>query len=82
MLSKLTKFPLPEITEVTKTTRKIGLGVMGFADMLIQLGIPYDSEQGLVVAEEIAHFISEEADKASRASPRKGSFSCLPRKHL
>jgi ribonucleoside-diphosphate reductase alpha chain len=58
-------FPLPEIAEMTKTTRKIGLGVMGFADMLIQLGIPYDSEQGLAAAEEIAHFISAEADKAS-----------------
>jgi ribonucleoside-diphosphate reductase alpha chain len=62
---EVNQFPLPEITEMTKTTRKIGLGVMGFADMLIQLGIPYDSEQGLLVAEEIAHFISEEADKAS-----------------
>jgi len=62
---EVNQFPLPEIAEMTKTTRKIGLGVMGFADMLIQLGIPYDSEQGLVVAEEIARFISEEADKAS-----------------
>jgi ribonucleoside-diphosphate reductase alpha chain len=62
---EVNQFPLPEIAEMTKTTRKIGLGVMGFADMLIQLGIPYDSEQGLAVAEEIAHFISEEADKAS-----------------
>ncbi len=62
---EVNQFPLAEIAEMTKTTRKIGLGVMGFADMLIQLGIPYDSEQGLVVAEEIAHFISEEADKAS-----------------
>jgi ribonucleoside-diphosphate reductase alpha chain len=62
---EVNQFPLPEIEEMTKTTRKIGLGVMGFADMLIQLGIPYDSEQGLVVAEEIAHFISAEADKAS-----------------
>jgi len=62
---EVNQFPLPEITEMTKNTRKIGLGVMGFADMLIELGIPYDSEQGLVVAEEIAHFISEEADKAS-----------------
>ena len=59
------QFPLPEIAERTRTTRKIGLGVMGFADMLIQLGVPYNSEQGLAVAEEIAHFISEEADKAS-----------------
>jgi ribonucleoside-diphosphate reductase alpha chain len=62
---EVNQFPLPEITEMTKTTRKIGLGVMGFADMLIQLGIPYNSEQGLIVAEEIAHSISEEADKAS-----------------
>jgi ribonucleoside-diphosphate reductase alpha chain len=62
---EVNQFPLPEIEEMTKTTRKIGLGVMGFADMLIQLGISYDSEQGLVVAEEIAHFISAEADKAS-----------------
>ena len=62
---EVNQFPLPEIAEMTKTTRKIGLGVMGFADMLIQLGIPYDTEQGLAVAEEIAHFISAEADKAS-----------------
>jgi len=62
---EVNQFPLPEIAEMTKTTRKIGLGVMGFADMLIQLGIPYDSEQGLVIAQEIAHSISEEADKAS-----------------
>jgi len=62
---EVNQFPLSEITEKTKTTRKIGLGVMGFADMLIQLGIPYDSEKGLAMAEEIAHFISEEADKAS-----------------
>lgn len=62
---EVNQFPLPEIAKMTKTTRKIGLGVMGFADMLIRLGIPYDSEQGLVMAEESAHFISEEADKAS-----------------
>jgi ribonucleoside-diphosphate reductase alpha chain len=62
---EVNQFPLPEITEMTKNTRKIGLGVMGFADMLIQLGNPYDTEKGLVLAEEIAHFISEEADRAS-----------------
>lgn len=62
---EINQFPLPEIEKMTKATRKIGLGVMGFADMLIQLGVPYDSEQGLATAEEIAHFISGEADKAS-----------------
>ncbi len=62
---EVNQFPLPEIEKITKITRKIGLGVMGFADMLIRLGIPYDSEPGLTTAEEVAHFISAEADKAS-----------------
>ena len=59
------QFPLPQITDKTKSTRKIGLGIMGFADMLIQIGIPYNSEEGLAVAEEVVRFISEEADKSS-----------------
>jgi len=59
------KFPLPQIEKMTKTTRKIGLGVMGFADMLIQLRIPYNSEEGLKVASEVMRFISQEALKAS-----------------
>jgi len=59
------KFPLPQIEEMTKKTRKIGLGVMGFADMLIQLGIPYDSEEALRVASDVMHAINEEAYQAS-----------------
>ena len=59
------KFPLSKIEEMTKRTRKIGLGVMGFADLLIMLGIPYDSEKALDKAKDIMRFISEKATKAS-----------------
>jgi len=59
------KFPLPQIAKMTRKTRKIGLGVMGFADMLIQLGIPYNSEAALKTGAEIMQFIGEEATKAS-----------------
>jgi len=69
------KFPLKEIEKMTKGNRKIGLGVMGFADTLVQLGIPYDSEEALKTAEEIMKFISEEARKKSvELGEERGSF--------
>lgn len=59
------QYATPEIEHMTKLTRKIGLGVMGFADMLVRLGIAYDSEDGLELGREVMRFIREEADIAS-----------------
>ncbi|MBI4285208.1 MAG: vitamin B12-dependent ribonucleotide reductase [Chloroflexi bacterium] len=60
------RFPLPEIADMTRKTRKVGLGVMGFADMLVQMDIPYDSEEALALAEKLMGFISFEATEASK----------------
>jgi ribonucleoside-diphosphate reductase alpha chain len=68
-------YPVSQIEKMTKANRKIGLGVMGWAEMLIQLGIPYNSERALRLAEEIMKFISEEGRKMSvELGKRRGSF--------
>ena len=59
------RYSVAEIERMTKLTRKIGLGVMGFADMLVRLGIAYNSEEGLATGREVMAFIAQEADAAS-----------------
>ena len=69
------RFPLERIDETVRRNRKIGLGVMGFADLLFQLGIPYDSEAGIALAERIMGFINAEGHAASaRLAEERGPF--------
>lgn len=67
--------PLPQISEATLRSRKIGLGVMGFAEMLIKLGVPYYSDEALSLAKRVSKFISEAAHKASKElAKERGPF--------
>jgi len=69
------KYPLPEIEKASRATRKIGVGIMGFADVLYNVGVPYNSEEGLAWAERIIKFIREEALAKSMAlAEQRGTF--------
>jgi len=71
----VSEYPLPQIKAMVQGNRKIGLGVMGFADMLFQLGVPYNSEEALQVAETVMSFIQRESKAASESlGERRGAF--------
>ena len=72
-------FPLPRIAETVRKNRKIGLGVMGFADLLFELGVPYNSREGIALAERVMGFVQEEGHKASaELTKERGPFPAYP----
>ena len=72
-------WPLPQIAEISHRNRKIGLGVMGWADLLVALGVPYDSAPALTLAEEVMAFVKREAHAESEAlAKERGPFPGFP----
>ena len=73
-------YPLPEIDASVKTNRRIGLGVMGWADLLFELGVPYDSDEALSLAGEVMRFIEEKGhDESACLAEERGHFPSWPR---
>lgn len=71
----LTDFPVDRVNKTFRSNRRIGLGVMGFADMLIQLGIGYNTEEGFTTAEKVMKFINDAAHEMSgELAEEKGAF--------
>jgi len=68
-------YPLPEIDAIVKANRRIGLGIMGWADVLFELGIPYDSDEALALAQEVMAFINRVGhDESARLAEVRGPF--------
>lgn len=73
------KYPIEEIAQTTKKTRKIGLGIMGYANMLLKLGIKYDSQEAMDLGKKVMSFVKEESQKASQTLAKKrGTFPAWP----
>ncbi len=68
-------YPIDEIADMSRRTRRIGLGVMGWSDLLIQMGVRYDSDEALELAEQVMEFIQRETYRASEAlAEARGPF--------
>ena len=67
----MSKYPIDEIGRMTRANRKIGLGVMGFADMLIQMEIPYDSDKAITTAEDVMQFVQSQSKLATEELARE-----------
>lgn len=68
-------YPIPEIATNSRRTRKIGLGIMGFADLLYQVGIPYNSEEGIQMGERVMRFVDEKSkEKSIEMAVSRGTF--------
>ncbi|HKP48408.1 MAG TPA: vitamin B12-dependent ribonucleotide reductase, partial [Gemmatimonadales bacterium] len=69
------QYPLPEITDLAQRIRRIGLGVMGLADVFVKLGVPYDSDEGVALGRKIQQFVDEEGKRESeRLAAQRGTF--------
>ncbi|HXG16687.1 MAG TPA: vitamin B12-dependent ribonucleotide reductase [Calidithermus sp.] len=72
---EMNPYPLPEIDATVKANRRIGLGVMGWADLLFRLGIPYDSGEAIALADRLMAFIKEKShDQSARLAEERGPF--------
>lgn len=77
------RYPLKEIDEMTRKTRKIGLGVMGWADMLLELGIPYNSDEAVKLADKLMGFINQKAREESiELAEKRGPFPLFEKSTL